>query len=712
VAPASPSGGGPATLPNVPLLRRSIPPFDRRWLVRHAPVAALALLILAIAAALRLPCLGCQSLWLDEILTAEATRQPTIGGALALAASWIDQAPLPYVLTWALRDLGPGEVAIRLPYAIAGVVAAVATFVLVTSLFGRLAGLIAGILMAVFPYAIYYSQESRSYILLILLTTVLMHAAYRAANRQRGVDWALLVVVGSLSLYVGYLAAATLAAAYSYIFVVLLLDWVGGARETGHPLSLRTIARPIAGVTIAGGATVVSFLPWLSNFVTFLGRRDLGFGRVSGGQAATPGTAFGVMAQLDLHGISLALFVAGIVTAIAILATGRWRTALLPLAFLFVPLGGFFVLAGGGIVQIWPRYFSILYQPIVMLVALGIVGLSETFVLVVRRVRGSATGTRGPLIARLMVVAPLVFLVGAPAVGAAQAAQHQPKGSDYRGAVDRILAADPIRPVVVVTGPNAAWVERGLVYYGWARASGLRIIDGLDIDLASTTDVRAATSLWLATRRMDMSSAEVPAGATRSGHADFVLFDIAIADGGGLAAARDMLASIAESEPDLVRATRLIDALDGARAPGAELLPGPTIFGQESGPPALERWTLQPGVTVAPGGSGFVASPAGGEVNAILATGRLAPGADFLLQFACRTEKLRGELRVWIIATDAAGGKVYLDGSGELCATAPGLGHSAIAFTVPEGAHVVTIWLQTIGLGDAAIGPISLRQLG
>src|SRR5687768_10690399 len=120
------------------------------------PIVALTggLFVVVLAVVPRLACLGCQSLWLDEVLTAEAVRQPTIGGALDLAASWVDQAPLQYLLTWALRDLGPAETAIRLPYAIAGVLAALSMYLLASSLFGRLAGLIGGVLMAVLPYAV------------------------------------------------------------------------------------------------------------------------------------------------------------------------------------------------------------------------------------------------------------------------------------------------------------------------------------------------------------------------------------------------------------------------------------------------------------------------------------------------------------------------------------------------------------------------------
>jgi hypothetical protein len=382
-----------------------------------------------------------------------------------------------------------------------------------------------------------------------------------------------------------------------------------------------------------------------------------------------------------------------------------------PLVFLAVPLAGFLVLAGGAIVQIWPRYFSILYPPIVLLVALGIVGLADGAALAWRRFRGAASDGRDATLVRAFVAIPLAVVLGVTALAAVDTAQRTPKGSDYRGAVDLMLAADPARPVVLATGPNAAWVERGLVYYAWARGSDLHVVDGLAMDLHSLDDLRASTSLWLATREMDPSKVAVPHDAVRSAHDDFALFDIGAQVGGGVSSARDLLASLAGAEPALARSARMIDALEGDGPSGDELLPAPTVSAPVSGTPTAEQWALQPGVAVTPNGSGFVASPTGGEVNATLATERLTAGADYLLQFGCGTPNLRGALRAWVIASDAAGTKTYLDGSGERCRTDPGSGQGVIAFTVPDGAHLVTIQLQATGSGKADIGPISLHQL-
>lgn len=365
---------------------------SRAELVLRISIVVAPIVLFAVAAWLRINCLGCRSLWLDEVVTADIVRQPTIGAALAYAATWTDHAPLHFVLTWMMRGLGSDEFAIRLPYAVAGALGAVAMYALASSLFGRLAGLVSGVLMSVLPFAVYYSQESRPSILLILVTVLLMHSAFRAATRQRAVDWMVLALVGSVGLYIGYTAITTLVAAYAYVGLVLVVDLVRHARESSLPEAVRGAKWSFVGVTMAAVATVASFLPWARQFVAFLRRPDLGFGRVPKDQPATLDAALGLLTQLDLQGLTLTLFVAGILTAVIGAALGRWRQALIPLLFVLVPLAGFFVGAGPGIVLIWPRYFSTLYPPAVLLMALGIVGLANAAAAGWRRLDGKAGG--------------------------------------------------------------------------------------------------------------------------------------------------------------------------------------------------------------------------------------------------------------------------------------------------------------------------------
>ena len=51
-----------------------------------APIVVLA----AVSASLRFYCLGCRSLWLDEVATTNVLMYPSLGDAISYAGSWTD----------------------------------------------------------------------------------------------------------------------------------------------------------------------------------------------------------------------------------------------------------------------------------------------------------------------------------------------------------------------------------------------------------------------------------------------------------------------------------------------------------------------------------------------------------------------------------------------------------------------------------------------
>ena len=85
----------------------------------RVPRALIALT--ALAAALRLPTLGSQSLWLDEVLTGNLTRG-SLGDLFHVVAQQEANPPLFYLLEWAwTRIAGTSEFALRLPSALCGI---------------------------------------------------------------------------------------------------------------------------------------------------------------------------------------------------------------------------------------------------------------------------------------------------------------------------------------------------------------------------------------------------------------------------------------------------------------------------------------------------------------------------------------------------------------------------------------------------------------
>ncbi len=167
---------------------------------------AVVLLIVA-SLAVRLHRLGIQSFWLDEVSQAQTVSwraQDIIGNTYA-GIGW-DQTPLFNAVTWAAGRWQNIELALRLPSALAGTLTIPAIYALGSELFSRRIGLIASLLFAVMPFAVWYSQEARVYALLMLLVTLQMLLAYRAVKRSCARDWLGLAGATALCLYAHYTA--------------------------------------------------------------------------------------------------------------------------------------------------------------------------------------------------------------------------------------------------------------------------------------------------------------------------------------------------------------------------------------------------------------------------------------------------------------------------------------------------------------------------
>lgn len=684
-----------------------------------APVVALA----ALATVFRLYDLGFRSLWLDEIATAQAVRLPDLASVLAYVGRDPSATPLTYVVTWLARPLGVDEWAIRLPYAAAGVGAVIALSVLAARLYGSLTGLVAGAFLAVLPYAIYYGQEARSYAFLMLFTTAMMVAAYGAAHRGRALDWVLLAGFGLLDLYTGYLAIAVVIAAYGYVGLVLSIEGARRWRTSGLRAAWATSGRQLRMGALSVALVAVGFLPWARHLVAFIENRGQAFGRVASDYQPTLDEARALLQQLDLHGILLWLLVAGIASSFVDLAFGRWRRSLLPLTWFFVPLLGFLLGTGGGIVTVWPRYFGAVYPAAILLAAAGVAGLARATLTALRVGRVAANRLRGramaPMAVRLprrvaagttlVVMAGLSLLVAFDAIPAAAQAYTRAKGSDYRGAVDVMLADDPARPVVLVVGDNPDWTVDGLDYYAWARGSRLAVIDALKLNAGSITTLEAATSVWAAALATPGVTDPTSSGLQATAFTDIWIVRPGAGSAGPIATVRSILEWAGTFEPRLAATAKLLDYLRGAGTLGPELLPPPAMSQPQDQAPPLERWILQPGASLSAETGGFDLEPAGGSVNVYLTTTTLAAGRPYVLAFSCQASGLRGSANVFVVAGGPSGQEAFPDGAGYACLGSTQPDEGVVAFTMPDDATSVTLWLRATGTGSATYAQVSLR---
>jgi mannosyltransferase len=165
-----------------------------------------------LAAVLRFATLGSQSYWLDESQAAHELSL-SFGSMLSAwnSAEW--NPPLYLILAWPwARVFGTGEVGLRAFSAVLGVGLVPLIYLAGRELVSRPAGLVAAALAAVSPFMIWYSQEAREYMLLVVLCTASVLFFARAWNSRSSRDvvwWAIMAALAVLTQYfAGFLVAA------------------------------------------------------------------------------------------------------------------------------------------------------------------------------------------------------------------------------------------------------------------------------------------------------------------------------------------------------------------------------------------------------------------------------------------------------------------------------------------------------------------------
>jgi 4-amino-4-deoxy-L-arabinose transferase-like glycosyltransferase len=143
------------------------------------PVAGLTVL----AAVLRFAGIGHQGFWLDEAHTALLVHFSP-GKMLGLLPQTESTPPLYYCVAWVwARIFGFGETGLRSLSAVAGVLTVPVAYAAGTKLISRRAGLVVAALVSTSPLLIWYSQEARSYELVVLLGAItLLSFAYALAT--------------------------------------------------------------------------------------------------------------------------------------------------------------------------------------------------------------------------------------------------------------------------------------------------------------------------------------------------------------------------------------------------------------------------------------------------------------------------------------------------------------------------------------------------
>ncbi len=212
----------------------------------------LLLLILLLAFGLRMVRIESRALWYDEafaILYASLGHERMICGTVTPVegAGAADVHPLLYYFSlhaW-MGMAGQSPFAARFFSVILGMITVALLWRLAAWCFGRRMGLMVGLLVAVNPFHVAYSQEARMYALLGLAAVIAVWGLLRALEEGRHRWWALYAVGAALTLYAHNLGA----------FVLLALNLLAVAR--------RPWRRRLPVLLLADLAALALFGPWL-----------------------------------------------------------------------------------------------------------------------------------------------------------------------------------------------------------------------------------------------------------------------------------------------------------------------------------------------------------------------------------------------------------------------------------------------------------------
>jgi mannosyltransferase len=165
-----------------------------------------------LGAALRFTRIGHQSFWYDESFTVLLVHHSP-SQMLGLLPQTELTPPLYYLLAWPwARVFGYGEAGLRSLSALAGVLTIPAVYAAAAKLTSRRAGLIAAAIAACNPLLVWYSQEARSYAVLILFVSLSLlafaHARLPQPTPRRLAAWALAASLTLATHYYGVLVVA------------------------------------------------------------------------------------------------------------------------------------------------------------------------------------------------------------------------------------------------------------------------------------------------------------------------------------------------------------------------------------------------------------------------------------------------------------------------------------------------------------------------
>ena len=434
----------------------------------RAVATGLLLAILMLGMGLRLYELDSDSMWLDEIITANQASRDLLS-AITHDENYT-HPPLVDVVTWFFINIsGNSDFVIRLQAALFGSVSIALAYKMGEILWTRKEGIIAAFLLATNTFHIHYSQEARSYSLMVFLALFSLVFLTEALRKNESRFWVGFILCTSLSLYNHYFAVLFLPAEVAYAACVIAQNWISYRRRNGRALESDAShgpslpARQTLTFCLSLAVVGLTYLPWLPALQTHIAF----FTGYQGGTAAAAGSLKSSLSFFcailkeysGISGVALLLWVGMLVLGLA--ACDLKRIALVafwvgtPFVFLAVVQSDF---------RSKPRYVLFILPLLLLVIARGITSGSR---LIGAHLLGSKSDRQWapPIITALAVLA-----FASPSVAALR--DYYPwQKEDWRGAA--AFLQESMRPGDIIIadgqeygrGGDAHRTVTGLRYY-------------------------------------------------------------------------------------------------------------------------------------------------------------------------------------------------------------------------------------------------------
>jgi mannosyltransferase len=214
----------------------------------------------------RLYHLGEQSLWFDEAYSWLSIAAADLRTSLSLTLATFVHPPLYYILSRPFMLLGDREWILRLPAAIAGILAIAAMYLLGKQVGGRRVGLLAALLLSVNPFHVWFSREVRNYTLAMLFAVLSVYFFVQVLHKGRG--WIWFTLFSALGFLTHYFFLLIPLAQFSYFLLDfrqtyrLFRKWVLSMAMAFAPMTIWLIALFAQEEKLIGIAWIPTPKPW------------------------------------------------------------------------------------------------------------------------------------------------------------------------------------------------------------------------------------------------------------------------------------------------------------------------------------------------------------------------------------------------------------------------------------------------------------------